>query len=324
MIKTWTIFYYLIKNNLIKQMRSYTFLIVVALSIFLGYACVPAASDGYEVFYIGGVRGIYNSAWLGGMVAMISTLILWLFGFYMLRSQISEDGRLKVGQIIASTPTSNFRYIFIKTLSNFVVLAVLEVILLLAFIAMQMFRGEDYSLQLKEYLLPLLFIALPSLFVLAALTVLFDVLPGMKGVVGNIIFFTIWIMFSVISIAVPNSFWDVFGLDIIRSDMVRVATEHYPFLESSQEGGSFGYYPVEGSIPTFNWQGVEWDSQLLTMRFAWVGIAFLIVILTSLLFTRFRSQKDGKAIGSLMMVNVHGNKNPIGSLGGKRIISYHQ
>ncbi|MEK8127725.1 hypothetical protein WMW72_07320 [Paenibacillus filicis] len=314
MIQTSCIFYYLVKNHLIKQMRSYSFLMVAALSIFLGYVCVPAASDGYEVFYIGGVRGIYNSAWLGGMAAMLSTLLLWLFGFYMLRSQISEDGRLKVGQIIASTPTSNFRYIFSKVLSNFVVLAVMEGILLLAFIGMQLLRGEDYKLQLGGYLLPLLFIALPSLLVLAALTVLFDVLPGMKGVVGNIAFFTLWMLFSVISIAAPNSFWDVFGLDIIRADMVQEAVEHYPFLESSQEGGSFGYYPVEGSIPTFEWQGVEWAPELLVMRLAWVGIALLIVILSSLLFTRFSTPNNSQASGNL--IAVEGFKKPQAKSGG--------
>ena len=75
----------LLRINLIKQMRSYSFLLVIGITLLIGYVSVPAASDGYEVFYIGGVRGIYNSAWLGGMLTMLSTLVLWLFGFYMLR-----------------------------------------------------------------------------------------------------------------------------------------------------------------------------------------------------------------------------------------------
>lgn len=145
-------------------------------------------SSGYQVFYIGGVRGIYNSAWLGGMVTMMSTLLLWLFAFFVLRSQVSEDQRLKVGQIIASTPISNFRYIFSKVISNYVVLLVIELLLFLAFMGMQLIRGEDYYIHIADYLQPFAFIVMPSLLVLAALTVLFDVMPGLKGVVGNIIF----------------------------------------------------------------------------------------------------------------------------------------
>lgn len=295
MTSTFHAYFYLVKNNLIKQMRSYSFLFVIGISLFLGYFCVPEASDGYEVFYIGGVRGIYNSPWLGGMAAMLSTLLLWLFGFYMLRSQISEDQRLKVGQIIASSPISRLRYISSKALSNFVVLIVIELILLIAFMGMQLLRGEDNQLKLWYYIAPFLFIVLPSLFVLAAFTVFFDVLPGFKGAVGNIIFFSLWILFTILSIASPNSLLDLFGLDAIRSDMVQEATVAYPYISESGEGGSFGYYLVEGKIATFEWQGVEWDSRFITLRLIWVAVAVILILFSSLLFNRFKESKSNKA-----------------------------
>lgn len=294
--------FYLLKNNLIKQMRSYSFLLVVGISLFIGYTCVP--SDGYEIFYIGGVRGIYNSAWLGGMVAMLSTLLLWLFGFFMLRSQISEDQRLKVGQIIAATPISNFRYISNKVVSNFLVLVVIELIIILAFMAMQFLRGEEYQIMIWDYFAPFLFIVLPSLFVLAALTVFFDVFPGLKGVIGNIIFFGIWLFFSVTSIAIPNSFWDVYGLDVIQSDMVQEAAMKYDFIKDSQEGGSFGYYPIEGEIATFEWQGVEWNSHLLTLRIIWVLIAGIIIFISSIIFNRFSNQREDKRNSKLSIFEI--------------------
>ncbi|PWV89406.1 hypothetical protein DFQ01_1453 [Paenibacillus cellulosilyticus] len=287
-------YYSLVRNNLIRQMRSYSFLLIVLITLFVGYASVPSASDGYQVFYIGGVRGIYNSAWLGGMVTMLSTLLVWLFAFFMLRSQISEDGRLKVGQIVASTPVSNFRYIASKAISNFVVLVAIEVILFLAFMVMQLIRGESYQLQINDYLSPFVIIVMPSMLVLAALTVFFDVFPGIKGVIGNIIFFALWICFSVISIASPNNFWDVFGLESIRTDMVQEATLHYPFLATSEEGGSFGYYSNDGDVATFIWQGVDWDSHLLTLRLIWACIAICILILSSLVFNRFRNERSKK------------------------------
>ncbi|WP_281889303.1 hypothetical protein [Paenibacillus sp. YYML68] len=300
----------LIRTGLIRQMRSYAFLIVVGLSLFLSYACVPAATAGYEVFYIGGVRGIYNSAWLGGMVAMLSTLLLWLFGFYMLRSQISEDGRLRIGQIIAATPISNLRYITIKALSNLVVLLVIELILIVGFMAMQLLRGEEMYVSMHHYLLPFLYLALPSLIVLAALTVFFDVCPGLQGVVGNIMFFVLWIFFSVMSIAAPNAFWDLFGLDVIRSDMVQEAALTYEFIANSEEGGSFGYYPVEGAVPTFVWQGVDWSIQLLMQRLIWVMLAAVLVLLTALLFNRFKKQKSGDSGFKLPLFEEKGAVKP--------------
>lgn len=278
--------YYFIKNNLIRQMRSYPFLIVIGLTTLFGYACVPAASAGYEIFYLGGVRGVYNSNWLGGMGAMTSTLFIWLFGFYMLRSQISDDQQLGVGQLIAASPISKFQYIFSKTISNFIVLVAIETVCIVAFIAMQFIRGEDLSFQLGSYLYPLFYIVFPSLVLLTALTTFFDVFPGLKGVIGNIVFFFLWVLLAIMSFEVPNRYLDIFGLGIIRSDMIHDAIREYEFLRGAG-GGGFGYNPVEGKIKTFHWDGVTWNDEILVTSLTWLGIALLFIWITSLVFNRF-------------------------------------
>nr|WP_001067150.1 MULTISPECIES: hypothetical protein [Bacillus cereus group] len=287
--------FYVIKNNVRKQMRSYSFLIVIGVTILFGYACVPAASAGYEVFYLGGVRGIYNSNWLGGMGAMTSALFIWLLGFYVLRSQISDEQRLGVGQLIAASPISNFRYIFRKTISNFIVLVVIEMVLIVAFIAMQFIRGEDLSFQLGGYLYPLIYIVFPSLFLLAALTTFFDVFPGLNGVIGNIVFFFLWVLLAILSFEVPNRYLDVFGLGMIRSDMIQDAVSEYGFLKGNG-GGGFGYNPTEGTIQTFDWNGVDWNPGMFVVSLTWLGVALLFIWITSLIFNRFRicSKVKGK------------------------------
>ncbi|KYG37507.1 hypothetical protein AZF08_23540 [Bacillus gaemokensis] len=285
-------------------MRSYPFLIVIGLTIFLGYACVPAASSGYEVFQLGGVRGIYNSNWLGGMGTMISSLLLWLFGFYMLRSQVSDDQRLGVGQLIAASPISKFQYIFSKTISNFVVLVVIEIVFIIAFIIMQFIRGEDFSFQLGGYVYPLLYIVFPSLALLASLTTFFDVFPGLKGVVGNIIFFFLWVLLGIMAMEQPNDYWDVFGLNVIGSDMFQDAASKFEFLSRGEENRSFGYYPIEGQMQTFQWDGVDWTSDILITRFIWFGITLLLIWLTSLVFHRFGTSSRGeKKINELRQDN---------------------
>ncbi|WP_369900079.1 hypothetical protein [Bacillus manliponensis] len=274
-----------------RQIRSYPFFIVIGLTIFLSYACVPAASAGYEVFYIGGVRGEYNSNWIGGMGTILSSMLIWLFGFYMLRSGVSEDERLRTGQLIASSPVSNFQYIFTKTFSHFAIFVMIEAIFITAFIVMQFVRGEDVSLQIGGYLYPFFYIVLPSFTILAALTVFFDVCPGLKGVTGNVIFFFLWIFLGIIALENPNHYLDVFGLHVMITDMFHDAMDTYEFLRGSEEGGSFGYYAVEGEVQTFQWDGVTWSYDILLTRALWLFVAMVCVSITSLLFTRFRNNQ---------------------------------
>ncbi|WP_051051940.1 hypothetical protein [Paenibacillus sonchi] len=287
MMRSLSACFYLIKSNLVSQMRSYSFLFVIGISVFAGYACVPDAAAGYEIFYIGGVRGIYNSAWLGGLAAMLTTMLLWLFGFFMLRSQISGDARLKLGPLIASAPVRKIRYITAKAAANFVVLLVIGAVLLAAFMAMQLLRGESSQLRLTDYMAPFFFVTFPSLFLLASLTVLFDVFPGLKGVLGNVLFFCLWIAAGVVSIAAPSDWWDLFGVSGILNTMAHSAAEHYPALSSLEGGGSFGYYPTQGQIPTFVWQGAAWDSSLVPVRLVWIAVGVGGIVLSALLFRRF-------------------------------------
>ncbi|AIQ68216.1 hypothetical protein PGRAT_11795 [Paenibacillus graminis] len=275
-------------------MRSYSFLFVIGISVFAGYACVPDAAAGYEIFYIGGVRGIYNSAWLGGLAAMLTTMLLWLFGFFMLRSQISGDARLKLGPLIASAPVWKIRYITAKAAANFVVLLVIGAVLLGAFMAMQLLRGESSQLRLTDYMAPFFFVTFPSLFLLASLTVLFDVFPGLKGVVGNVLFFCLWIAVGVVSIAAPSEWWDLFGVSGILNAMAHSAAEHYPSLSSLEASGSFGYYPTQGQIPTFEWQGAAWDSSHVPVRLVWIAAGIGGIVLSALLFRRFEHPEASK------------------------------
>lgn len=279
----------IIKYTLLKQIRSTSYLLVVVLSIFLAFLCVPGINEGYQIFYLGGVRGIYNSAWLGSIAAMLPVILLWLPGFYLLRSQISEDARLKIGQSIASSPVRKIQYIGSKFLSNFVVLLSSALLFTLAMILMQIFRQESLSIELLHYAAPFVLITIPYLLVLAALTVLFDVIPALKGVFGNIILFVIWITFSTVSVAAPGNSYDLFGIGTIINQMLTGAKAVYSGLP---DAASFGYYPNSGTVPTFVWSGVVWDNGFLMTRLLWVGIAVLLVIAATILFDRFRTPKS--------------------------------
>lgn len=279
----------IIKHTMFKQIRTSSYLLVVVLSIFLAFLCVPGMNDGYQIIYLGGVRGIYNSAWLGSICAMLPVILLWLPGFYLLRSQISEDARLKIGQSIASSPVRKIQYIGSKFLSNFAILLSFALLFTLAVILMQIFRHESLSIEPLHYVAPFVLITIPHLLVLAALTVLFDVIPALKSVFGNILLFAIWITFSTVSVAAPNNFYDLFGIGIIFNQMLTGAKAVYAGLPNA---ASFGYYPNSGTVPIFVWKGVAWDNGFLMTRLLWVGIAVLLIITAAILFDRFQTPKS--------------------------------
>lgn len=289
---------YLIKHNLIKQTRSYSFLLVMMVSVFLAFLCVPAIDAGYEIFYLGGVRGSYNAHWLGTIAAMLPVILLWLPGFYLLRSQISEDQRLNIGQIIAASPVSKGRYIFGKFIANLSVLFVADLLFTLAMMIMQLIRHESMSLQIGAYLLPLFVVTLPYLIFLAALTVLFDVVPGLKNAFGNSLIFVVWIGLATISVAAPGTTFDLFGLGNLLNQMANGARTIYPNLPA---GGSFGYYPQKSNIPTFDWQGLHFDSEFLLNRLLWIFAALVLVLVSVLVFNRFKEKEK---------VAKRGNKPP--------------
>lgn len=280
----------LIKSNLIKQLRSYQFFIIIAIGIAIAFICVPAPTADYEIFLLGGVRGIYNSAYLGAMASAVSVIILWLPGFYMLRSQISEDKRLKIGQIIASKPMSKLRYVSGKALSNFVILTVMELVFIVAMTTMQFIRGESMTLNIIGYLSPFFVITVPYLAVLAALTVFFDVIPFLKGVFGNIVIFLVWVTVSAVSLEAPDvPVLDLFGIDKIMGELMNSAVIQFPQINPNSYG--IGFNTAIGILPTFEWDGFVWDSGYILTRFIWIGIAAVLVILSAIIFGRFRGSE---------------------------------
>ncbi len=280
----------MLKYGFIRQIRTNKFLLVTVICIVLGFLCIPAANDGYEIFYLGGVRGIYNSAWLGALAASLSTILLWLPGFYLLRSQISEDRRLKIGQIIAATPITKTNYIFSVFLTNFSILVLLELLFVTALMGMQLLRGEEMYIRIVDYFGPLFFITVPSLFFVAALTVVFDVVKIIKGSFGNIVIFAVWISFSVASVAIPNNKYDLFGIGMVLEKMTETVRNVMPGI--SIDGGSFGYYNTKKPPILFIFEGITWDKEFLISRFLWILVAFILVGISSLLFDRFKDKKD--------------------------------
>src|SRR5690606_36224000 len=76
----------------------------------------------YAMVKVGTFRGVYDSAYIGTMLAMIGSLWLPLFGFYVVRNALGRDTASGVGELLAATPVRTPAYLLGKYLGNLAVL----------------------------------------------------------------------------------------------------------------------------------------------------------------------------------------------------------
>ena len=90
------VFFAIMRAGYLNRIRSYRFLVILVLCIVAGYVFVPAPGANYVTLGWGSstafYRGVYNSAWIGSMVALLTGMFLALFGFYVGRDDWGGAG----------------------------------------------------------------------------------------------------------------------------------------------------------------------------------------------------------------------------------------
>jgi hypothetical protein len=285
--------------DFLERTRRYSFMVTLGVMLYVAYAIVPAVESGVLTVDLGNLRGIYNSPWIGGLVALQSSLLLSLPGFYLVKNAVRRDRQTGVGQIVATTPLSKVAYLTGKTLSNFLFLALISLVVMVAAAGMQLLRGEVTQIQPWHLLAPWLFATLPTLLVVAAVAVFFESVPFLSGGFGNIVFFFLYITVVIVSLSgatfndqgvIVEPVNDLFGATVIGASMLRSAHAAYP--DRSLDFG-VGYTKVAGPVDTFRWPGVDWTADLAVGRLVWVVVAVGIVAAASLIFNRFDPARGG-------------------------------
>jgi putative Mn2+ efflux pump MntP len=193
-MKTLRALFHLVRADFLERVRRYSFLVVLGLTIYAGYFAVPPLDANYAILCLGDpfhgyYRGVYNSAWIGAVVAWLASVLLSLFGFYLIKNAVERDQWTRVGHIIAATPISKFLYTLGKWFSNLAVLSAIVVLMILSAGVMQLIRGEDPRVDSWALVSTSLFVTLPATAMVAALAILFETIPGLRGGFGNIVYF---------------------------------------------------------------------------------------------------------------------------------------
>jgi hypothetical protein len=77
------------RADFLERVRRYSFLLTLLFAVFLGYL----AATGRITLHLGDYRGVYTSAWIGALVAVVTTCFVSLVGFYIVKNAIDRDRR---------------------------------------------------------------------------------------------------------------------------------------------------------------------------------------------------------------------------------------
>jgi hypothetical protein len=289
-MSTLRILYHMARADFYERTRRYSFLIMLGLIVYLGYL----VNDGTLALYLDQYRGVFNSAWVGSMMALVANFFLGWFGFYLIKNSVSRDYETGVGQIMATTPMSRPAYMLGKWISNFVVLALMVGILALSGLVMQLIQREDPVINVWALVSPLLFVSLPMMALVAAIAVVFEAISWLRGGFGNVVYF---FLFSVaIPVFIESPLGEVLpaleplGLPLFWHDMGAAALKAFPDYGGGFSLGASGF-AFEGS---FVWPGINWTVEIIFWRGVLVGVAVVIALFAALLFDRFDTSKTRK------------------------------
>ena len=267
------------RADFLERVRRYSFLFTLGLALYFGYM----ATVGRLTLRVGDSRGIYNSAWIGALLAVVGSTFISLAGFYFVKNTLQRDTETRVGEILAATPISRFAYILGKFASNFAVLASMIGVLALSSIVMQLVSGEDMHIHLWKLLSPFLLLSIPAMAVIAALALVFETIPFLRGGFGNVAYFFLWTAILIVPVVTNSSIYDLSGLFLLRQSII--ASHAAPMAENSfslsLDAGQFK------AASTFRWEGIPWTGEILFSRLLLCVVALLLCVLAALLFDRF-------------------------------------
>ena len=278
------------RADFLERARRYQYLATIVVTLIVGVYFVPPQNANYVAFNVDEYRGIYNSAWMGAMMAMLATTALSLFGFYLVKSAIAVDRETRVGEIVASTAVGKLQYVAGKWLGNVAVLLSLGIVLIADAAIMQLVRGEDRSIDLLAIAAPFAMVFLPMVALVAAVAVLFETIPFLRGGFGNVVYFFAWVFGLSLgaqpSQKLPAPWNDPLGLFTIGSQVDAAVRKIAPHSAK-------GFDMIIGSDRAtaherlFVFHGFTWTGADVFGRFEWCLVAFGIVVVAALLFDRF-------------------------------------
>lgn len=292
--------------DFLERSRQYNYMVTLVVMLWVAWIFMPAKDAGYVTIDLDGWRGVYNSAWVGTSVALLTAVFLALFGFYLVKNALERDRRSGVGEMLAATVLSSRSYLLGKWLSNVLVLGSFVLVLIIAAGALQFVRAEDTVLDLPALVTPFLLVTFPVMALVAAFAVLFETIPFLRGAFGNVAWFFLWVGLIVnppTLVSAPSktstgpNWLDAGGTGLIIEEILDAGSAHIANFNRSNY--SIGINIGPQNRETFVWEGIDWTGAIAASRAAWLVVAIGIVLVAVPFFDRFDPARAGFGRGRL-------------------------
>lgn len=276
-----------------ERSRTSAYLVTLIAAVWCAHVFLPANGADYATLAIGTHRGLYNSEWVGALVAMMSNVFLGFVGFYLVKSSVDRDRRTRVGEVLAGTPLTKPLYTVSKWLSNFLVLASMIGVLGVSAALLQLLRGEDMALRPLALFAPLVWVTLPYMAMVAAMAVLFETIPFLAGGFGNVVWFVLWVALlgsDAFGVESGRTTVDLMGMQALLPGMIDAGIRAFPHEGITRQSVSMGFSFSSHRLPqvaTFVWPGVTWTFAMIAARLAWVAAALGVAFAAAFPFDRF-------------------------------------
>lgn len=266
-----------------ERTRRVSYLVVLLAAAAFGYLMLPDPAAGWQVVQIGPYGGRYTSAYIGTTVALAGVVWLALAGFFLVRGSVARDVGSGVGQVLAATPMRTTTYAVGKFLSNLAVLASIIGVLAGTGLVLQLWRGEA-AVDPVALVVPLLVIAAPAMAAIAALALVFDTVPLLRGGLGNVVWFFCW-MVGIVAAQDPRTGTDVLGLGAVSRSMLAAIAAQHGDTHDMEVG--IGLVKRDEPLVPFLWDGADFSTSFLASRVVAVALAVGIAAVTAVWFHRF-------------------------------------
>jgi hypothetical protein len=268
------------KADFKERMRRPPVYMAMAVAAFLCYLTII----GQATVTLNATRGVWNSAWSAGTMAVMSTSLLTLICFFVIRNGVQRDEETGAGKLLAAAPISDFAYLLGKCMSNFGVLLAVALVFFIAAPILQWHEHAGYPFKVWGFMNPFLYLTLPAAAFVAAVAVFFECHPWLKRGVGNILYIFGWTEMLRESGMYDRGWTDMVGFFGFMSTTRAAATaQGIPVREHSL---NIGHSDIDRAR-SFVWEGFTFGWHDIALRAEWFAVAALIVLAAAYFFKRF-------------------------------------
>ncbi|AGY60495.1 hypothetical protein GKIL_4249 [Gloeobacter kilaueensis JS1] len=255
----------------------------------LAYSLIPDRSSGMTLMQVDGQRLIYNSATLSLATALLSAVIVSLWGFYLVFGALQREVESHTDSTIAATPMTNAQYVLGAILGSGSFLWLLALGLFLSIVGMHWLRGEA-AFEPVVYITTYLVILLPVLLFVPVAAFAFEATVLLAGRLGSFIYFGCWLL--LVSLPVAEF---VIGGSLSWTRLIDVsgmgwAVEQLSLITAGRNY-SIGLVTYQPGLPSFIFPGLHFEPAQVLLRFATLAVIVPLAWMGYFLFDRFDPTK---------------------------------